>query len=560
MAVSAAALLLLAVGGSSPPPVPSNATLYFKVGPPLSEIEPLELFQPFGDQRPTMRGAVAAIRKAKTDSRIKSLVIMPRTTGALWGQVQELRAAVDEFRQAGKPVTAFLEQGGAADYLIASAADRIVMMPAGQLDITGVATYELFFRGALDKLGVFPDLLHIGDYKTASNTFTDRGFTPAHREMSASLNQDWYEQIVTAIAERRGKSADDVRRIIDKGPFLAEEARAEGLIDELGYEDQLDDKAPVQGTRRVADHDYRRSVSTYGTPGEPRIAVLYAVGAITSGESQVDPFGGSVVGSDTFNDWLRKVRLDPAIRAVVIRIDSPGGSAIASEVMWRELMLTREAKPVVVSMGDVAASGGYYIAAPAHHIVAQPGTITGSIGVVTGKFVLEGTFDKLGIGTDAVSHGRMAQIYSPFTPFSKDERARVAEQMQATYDLFVSRVAEGRKSTTAKIDAVAQGRVWTGRQARDLGLVDELGGLTTAIQAAKQRARLDMTKDVSLVVYPPKRSVFDALTNPFGMSAPGPGSWLADRPDARALHALMRLPQLFRRGEPLAIMPNVFWR
>jgi protease-4 len=229
--------------------------------------------------------------------------------------------------------------------------------------------------------------------------------------------------------------------------------------------------------------------------------------------------------------------------------------------MWGELMLTRDAKPLIVSMGDVAASGGYYIAAPAHHIVAQPGTLTGSIGVVTGKFVLDGTMDKLGIGTDAVGDGRMSQIYSPFKPFSPEERARIAEQMQATYDLFVSRVAEGRKSTTEKIDAVAQGRVWTGRQARDLGLVDELGGLRTAIQAAKQRARLDMNEDVSLIVYPPKRSVFEALANPFGTSALGSGAdaWLL-RPEAHALRSFTRLTQLFRRGEPLAIMPNVFWR
>jgi protease-4 len=377
--------------------------------------------------------------------------------------------------------------------------------------------------------------------------------------MSQWLNRDWYEQVVGAIAERRGKTADEIRQVIDRGPFLAEGARREGLIDELAYEDQLDDKPPVQGTRRLEDDDYRRSMSTVGPAGAPRIAVLYAVGTIASGKSVVDPFGGSVVGSETFNEWLRKVRLDSTIRAVVVRVDSPGGSAIASEVMWRELMLTREAKPLIVSMGDVAASGGYYIAAPAHHIVAQPGTITGSIGVVTGKFVVDGTLDKLGIGVDSVSNGRQAEIYSPFRPFTKDERARVSEQMQTTYDLFVSRVAEGRKSTPAKIDAVAQGRVWTGRQAREHGLVDELGGLDAALQAAKLRARLDPAKDVQLVVYPPKRSVFDLLTNPLGVSARGPSAWLT-RPEAKAVQSLLSLPRLFHRGEPLLIMPNVFWR
>jgi protease-4 len=248
------------------------------------------------------------------------------------------------------------------------------------------------------------------------------------------------------------------------------------------------------------------------------------------------------------------------VRAIVVRIDSPGGSAIASEVIWRELMLARDVKPVVVSMGDVAASGGYYIAAPAHAIVAQPGTITGSIGVVTGKYVLDGTMRKLGIGTGVESDGRFAQIYSPFRPFTGEERARVEEQMQETYELFLTRVAEGRQQTRDTIDHVAQGRVWTGRQASELGLVDELGGLDRAIAIAKERARIDADTNVSLVVYPPRRTLYDIVANPLDLTMAARVGMVLGPPEARVADAVASVLGRFRSGEPLAIMPNVFWR
>jgi protease-4 len=559
--LSVGAVLVLSLSASPPPSVPSNAAVYLPIDAPFGEIESSDVFSQLVRRAPTLRETIANIRKAKNDSRVKSLVIMPQAAGALWGQLQEIRAALEEFRGAGKPLTAFIEAGGGQEYYLASAADRIVMMPAGQLDLTGVATYELFLRGTLDKLGVYPDLLHIGDFKTASNTLTERTFTPAHREMTRSLTRDWYEELVRAIAAGRKKSPDEIRRAIDQGPFDAESAQRLGLVDALGYEDQIDDAAPVAGTRRMEGESYARVPARAAERVRgARIALLYAVGTIASGRSSFDSPGGFVIGSETFVGWLRKVRIDPDVRAIVIRIDSPGGSAIASEVIWRELMLTRDIKPVIVSMGDVAASGGYYIAVPAHTIVAQPGTITGSIGVVTGKFVLEGTFDKIGVGTESVSEGRLAEIYSPFRPFTPEERARIEEHMQGTYELFVSRVAEGRKSEASKIDAIAQGRVWTGRQAHELKLVDEIGGLDRALQIAKERARLDVKKEVDLIVYPPKRSLYELVANPFGMSAAmGLDGWLR-RPESRMIDAAARTFGRFRRGEMLLLMPNIFWR
>jgi protease-4 len=251
--------------------------------------------------------------------------------------------------------------------------------------------------------------------------------------------------------------------------------------------------------------------------------------------------------------------VDSTVRAVVVRIDSPGGSAIASEVIWRELMLTREKMPVIVSMGDVAASGGYYIAAPAHVIVADAGTLTGSIGVVTGKFVLNEGLGKLGMTTGSVSDGRNAEIYSPFRAFTPAERARVEAQMKETYDLFVQRVVDGRKSTREKIHAIAQGRVWTGRQAHERGLVDEIGGLDRAIQIAKERAKLDINKSVDLLVYPAPPSIFDLLANPLGPTSVGLELFFS-RPNARAIESVGSTMQRFRRGEALFLMPNVFVR
>ena len=563
IAISVASIGLMFIVGAAPPSMPSSATLYLHLRAPFDEIEPLDLFGAFGggSGTSTLRDTIDAIHKAKRDDRVKALVIMPSAQGALWAQLQEVHTALEDYRSSGKPLTAYLEAGGPEEYYLATAANRIVLMPAGQLDLSGLATYELFFRGALDKIGVFPDLMHIGDYKTYSNTFAEKGYTAAHREMDQALNHDWYEQLVHAIATGRKKSDADIRAALDDGPYMADAAKKAGLVDDLAYEDQIASLMGQSASSRVDDENYAKIAvpndQAYET--NARITVLYAVGTIASGKSTFDSPGGQVIGSDTFVSWIRKARVDTSTRAIVVRIDSPGGSAIASDVIWRELTLAAQAKPVIVSMGNVAASGGYYIAMPAQVVVAEPGTITGSIGVVTGKFVVGGTLEKLGIGEDSVKDGKNAELNSPFTPFTKDERARVASQLQETYDLFLSRVAEGRHQTPAKIDSVAQGRVWTGHQAKDLGLVDEIGGLDTAITIARQKAKLDPKKNVDIIYYPARRSVFDLLTNQDDTSMQA-SLQLVARPSSvsRALTSMLSIAQRFRRGEPLTILPSVF--
>ena len=562
ISVTGLTLTLLLIGRE--PQVASNSTLVLKVSGDLHEMEPGGVLGQFLEPPPTVRSLVESLRKAKVDRRVTSVIVRPAGTAALWGKVQEVRDAIADFRTSRKPIVAYLEQGGEQEYYLATACDKVFLMPTATLDLTGIASYELFLRGTLDKIGAYPDALHVGEYKTAANTFTERTFTPSHREMAESLNKDLYEQLVRGLAAGRRKPEPEVRALIDHGPYLPEDAVRAGLIDDVAYEDELDDKVDLGkgGVKFLESDEYRQiSPASLGLNRGSRIAVIYAVGVITTGPSNYDAPQGQIVGSETIVDYLRKARADGSIKAVVLRVDSPGGSAIASDVIWREMLLTRDVKPVVASMSDVAASGGYYISMPAHTIVAEPATLTGSIGVVMIKFAIDGTLKKLGMNMEGVYSGKYADLYSPVRPFSPDERARVLELMQATYDTFVEKAASARKTTPERIDTVAQGRVWTGKQAKQIGLVDELGGLQRALAIAKEKAGLKPDAEVELVVYPPRQSIYDIVRSPFGTSDRAVAlSVLLGLGNPRAIQTLTAPLQLFRRGEPLAIMPNVFVR
>lgn len=568
VSIAGTTLMYFAVGRG--PSVPDSATLVLRPGGELREIAPDDVVgQLLGRGGQTVRTFWDNLRKAARDERVATVLLMPGTLELpFWAKVQELRDAVLEFRRSGKRVIAFLEYGGDREYYLASAADRVYLLPTSPLDLTGIATYEIFLRGTLDRIGAYPDFLQIGNYKTAPNQLTERGFTPAHREMAVSLNRDMYEQLVRAIAVARRKSEAEVRALVDRGPFTPDEALRAGLVDDLVYEDQLDDRVPElrDGPRerqRVEGEDYARvPLSAAGLRPRSRIAVLYAAGTIVSGRSRFDPINGQLVGSETLVELIREIRGDGSIQAIVLRIDSPGGSAVASDVIWRELTITRRerpSRPLVASMSDVAASGGYYIALPAQVIVAQPATLTGSIGVYAGKIALGGTMEKLGVEYETVTSGANADIYSPFDRFEPGARARLERYMRAFYEGFVRKVAESRAKTPDEIDAVAQGRVWTGQQARAHGLVDALGGLETAVEIAKARAGIPASEDVELVIYPPRRSLYQLLSEQLAAAGAG-GAWaaLAGGAERSALAALSVPARLFRRGEPLALMP-VIW-
>jgi protease-4 len=555
------------------PSVPANAVLTLTLGGDIAEVAPNDVLGYVrGARTPTVRSIVDDLRKAKIDGRISA--VMLKLTGfstPYWGKVQEIRDAVLDFRTSKKPVYAYLEVGGDRDYYLASAADKVFLMPSSPLDLTGVATYEVFLRGLLDKFGIYPDLRHIGAYKTFSNTFTEKGFTAAHREMDMSMNRDLFDQIVKGVAGGRGLGDDQVRQLVDEGPFLPEAAKQAGLIDEIGYEDQAVASlrsARPGATRDISGDDYAGvNLSSLGLNRGPRIAVIYFAGAIASGKNGYDPLEGATIGSDSLIASIRQVRKDSSVRAVILRIDSPGGSAAASDAIWRELMLLKKEhpdRPIVASMSDLGASGGYYIAAPADAIVAEPATLTGSIGIVGGKFVTGGVYEKLGANLDATSIGKHAEMNSPIRPYNADDLKKLDEQLQAFYDDFVVKVAASRHKTTEEIDKLGQGRVWSGQQAKAVGLVDALGGLERAVAVAKDRAKISAS-DVELVTYPAPRSFYEALSDQLSGASDGVrmADWLqvnlsdADRDVLRTARGPFAR---FRRGEALALMPIQYLR
>jgi protease-4 len=554
------------------PAVPARSTLVLRLSGDLGEGGPEDVFgQYLPVRRPTtVRTVVENLRKARVDPRISAVLVVPSGfTTPYWAKLQEVHDAIVDFRRSGKQAIAYMEYGGQSEYYVAAACDRIFMVPTSTLDLTGVASYLLFLRGTLDKIGAVPDMIHVGDYKTATNQLTEKTLTPAHREMVTWLNRDLYDQLVRAVADGRKKSEAEVRRLLDEGPFLPEDALRAGLVDDLAYEDQVRDR--LKSTGRGADRnrlpleEYDRvSATSLGLNRGQRIAVIYAAGTITSGRSGYDPLAGATVGSDTLAEYLRKVRDDSSIRAVVLRIDSPGGGAVASDVIWRELTLLRDQtprRPLVVSMSDLAASGGYYIAMAAPTIVAEPGTLTGSIGIYGGKIATGGTYGKLGANIESLSIGRNAEIDSPIRPYTPEERAKVDEQLRSFYEQFVEKAAQSRHTTPERIDAIAQGRVWTGRQAKDLRLVDALGGLDKAVALAKEQAKIPASAEVELVIYPPRRTLYELISTQFG------GGDETARLDAAlgfgkggGVAAALARASLFRRGELLALMPFVFSR
>lgn len=541
------------------PVVAQDSVLWLRVPGNLGEQAPDDIFGLLG-QSASVGSVVDTLRKAKVDDRVSTVVLEPPASVGLWGTVQEIRDAIIDFKESGKPIVAYLESGGGQQYYLATACDEVFMTPASPLMLVGVSSYELFFRDAFDKLGIEADMLAAGDYKTAINTYTEPSFTPEHREAVESLNREFYEQLVDGIAAGRGMTPARVRAVIDEGPFVSADAVSHGLIDDLVYEDELLDRLSAND-REVLDSASYEQVDArgLGLNAGPRIAVVYADGVINMGSSTVDfPGAPLVVGSRTMVKAIRDARDDRSIRAIVLRVNSPGGVAVAADIIWRELTLARDEKPLIVSMSDLAASGGYYIAAPGHTIVAQPGTLTGSIGVFSGKFAAGGTLSKLGVGVEEVTDGAQADMLSPVARFSDAARKAMQRQVNDVYERFLQVVAEGRAMSRDEVHAVAQGRVWTGRQALELGLVDELGGLRRAVDLAKVEAGIDLEHEVTLVSYPGPRSLLDVLGGAVRTQArPLPAAgWLAS-PYARAARMLWTQTQLAGQAVPLALMPDV---
>jgi protease IV len=510
---------------------------------PASEVDTL-----FTSPRPSLRGLVESLDRAARDPKMKGVVVRVGALEGGWGKVQELRDAIARFRTSGKPVYAHLESVGNQEYYLATACSKIYAVPQALVLVHALSMEVTFFRRTLDKLGVEAQFEGVGKYKNAPNQFTEDRFTAPHREQTEALLDSLYAQYVAAIAESRKKTPAEVRAILDAGPYDAAGALRAGLVDELVYEDELEGR--LKARDRVTPGRYVRAARGFGFDGRPRVALIYAVGEIMSGESDASPFGGDLAGSSTLARAIRQARNDSSIRAIVLRVDSPGGSGTASEVIWRELSLARKSKPVIVSMGDVAASGGYYISMPGDAIVAQPATITGSIGVFSGKFSLRGLYGKLGLTKEIVERGRNGTFFSEYRPWTTEERAKMHSLMASFYGEFVTKAARGRGKTYEDIDRVAQGRVWTGAEALKVGLVDRLGGLETALDLAREKAKIGKDEELSLVVLPEKKGVFETILERQEESAGGGVRFLpAD------IRAFLRWASVLGGREPIARLP-----
>ncbi len=500
-----------------------------------------ELTELMAGTRVTVPDIVEALDRAGGDPRITGLELRVGESTMGIADIQEVRQKIREFNRRGKFSIAYLEFGTNRSYYLASACQTVALLPTSLLHVRGLMTSTTFLRGTFDKLAVYPDFLHIGDYKNATNIYTEKKYTAAHREADQMLLEDISDQFFHGLAESRGMKAEEMEKVIARGPLTAQEALAAKLVDRTAYNDEIRDIVK----QRNGGKETRLSLSEYlrrtERAGHTKLAVIYATGAILPGRSGDSPLGGEVMGSETIAEQFRRAREDSSIKAVILRVDSPGGVSFASEAIRRELLLTKRQKPVVVSMSDVAASGGYWIAMSANRIVAEPGTITGSIGIFAGKFNISGLYQKLGLSKDSITTTDNSTIDWPFQNFTPAQRESIMKYMRDVYGEFLKGVAEGRHMQVEAVDKVGQGHVWTGERAKQLGLVDELGGLDAAILAAKSLAKIPADEAVTLVNLPPPKPFFDAIRDLFGNASLMASGTMLDR-WARSLESVARIP------------------
>ena len=469
---------------------------------------------------PVLRDILDALEKARDDKRVVGLVARLGAAPIGLAKCQELRQAIRDFRARKKFALAwgetFGEFGpGGGSYYLATAFDQIWLQPSGDVGLIGILMESMFLRGTLDKLGIQPRLDHRYEYKNAMNQLTEKKFTPAHREAMAKVANSWFSQMAAGIAEGRRMTPEQVRALIDRGPFLGQEAVDAKLVDGLAYREEVYAKVKQRAGPGAELLYLRKYLDRAGRPHQKgkTIALIYGVGGVERGRSGFDPvFGDVTMGSDTLTAAFRAAIEDPSVRAILFRIDSPGGSYVASDTIWRETLRAKKAgKPVIASMGDVAGSGGYFVAMAADKIVAQPGTITGSIGVLGGKMLTTGLWDKIGVSWDEVHAGAHATFWSGTADYTPAEWARLQAWLDRVYTDFTSKVAEGRRLPNERVLQIAKGRIWTGEDAKNLGLVDELGGFSTALRLAKKAARIPEAEDVRIKVFPPRKSTMDML-------------------------------------------------
>lgn len=500
--------------------------------PPASPIEAVRAVHV-----PSLRGIVEALHRAARDEQVAGLVAHVGAKQPTLAQSGELRSAVAELRAAGKPTVCWAETYGEmgpgnVGYHLATAFDEVWIQPSGDVGLVGVTAQAVFLRDSLDKLGVRTQIGQRHEYKTAADTLLRSSMTEANREMVTRLVESAMETLVRDVAAGRRLSEDEVRAAIEHGPLSPDEALARGLVDRVGYRDEVYDElrgrlgeVELKFVERYGKGGLAQAGAAVARRGKPVVALVHAAGPIHLGRSSATPLSGRSVGSDTVSAALRAAASDDSVKAVVLRVESPGGSYVASDTIRREVLaLRRTGRPVVASMANVAASGGYYIAMPADRVLAGAGTITGSIGVLAGKQVIRETLERVGIRRETVSDGRYADMFSTDRPFDDDEWARLEGWLDRVYDDFTAKAAEDRGMPVEQLRAVARGRVWTGADALEHGLVDELGGLERAVEVAAARAGV-RREDVELRVMP-KPKLFERLMPPDSSDSPTAASVL----------------------------------
>jgi protease-4 len=499
-------------GRGGPSVAPGSVLVLDIQGEYIEAAEPPLLSRLVGAPHVPLLRLYSDLRKAERDPRLYAVVLRIRGLEIGWGKAQEIRDAITRLRAAGRRTVAYLELepvGVSLEYYVASAAERVVVAPGTHLPFVGLAAEYLFLGGMFDKLGVDLEVERVGPHKTAADFFAARSMSDANREMATWLLDSIESQFVSGVAQARGIPEAQVRAAIAAGASSPEELSAAGLVD--GGEFFSDVLAELGAERPVLEPEDWARVAPAGFAPKARIALVYGSGNVISGEGDRRPGSGPVLASATVSEAIDDAAEADDVDAILFRIDSPGGSALASDVVWHATQRARAKKPVVVSFSDVAASGGYYVACGADAIIAQPGTITGSIGVLAIRPVIRRLYEKLGIGFEALLRGEHADVFALSQPLDPASRAWLGGEIEETYQLFLDRVTAGRKLDRAAVEAVARGRVWTGEQAARHGLVDGLGGLHTAVATLREKLDLAPDADLELVVYPPPRPLAEDL-------------------------------------------------
>ncbi|HSC19665.1 MAG TPA: signal peptide peptidase SppA [Rhizomicrobium sp.] len=494
----------------------------------------------------TIMDLVFALDRASRDSRVKGLYLRVGDGGLSVAQAEEIDAAIHRFRQSGRFVVAHSQgfnSAGLGDYLVASSANEIWMQPKSPFGASGAGAGNIFLKGLFDKIQAVPQIVKRADYKSAADTFMEKDYTARDREQTTAFLQSWYNSGTQRVAAERKLPVRAVAADFENSPQFAEDAQRAHLIDKLGYDDDARDAAlgRANGARTINLRQYARKAVDVQSGGA-RIAVIEAAGEIVEGKSKDGVFGGQTgIASDDYAIAIREAARDPQVKAIVLRVDSPGGSVAASDQILHALQRAHDrGKPIVVSMATLAASGGYYISCFADRIVAEPGTLTGSIGVLTGKVSFGKSAGLLGVGVDQIGVGKNALMDSAISPYTPEQLANLNHQADVIYADFLQKVAAGRKLPMTQVQAIAKGRVWTGADAKKRGLVDELGGFWTAVAAAKKLAGIGTQERVAFRIYPKQAGFFSTLASAFSSTAAGIRTMeglnaLADIPTVRAV-------------------------